>query len=168
MVNSMLVHIYEGSLHGLLIAGVRKDQVEGFPPDSYPQLKALFRLCDKCEDSEIKDACTTALEELRVCFMCTDLSMASANISNLATIMRWTGRLPPIYLDLLEQGNPIAMIILAHYTIVLNHLDDQWWVKGEPSRMLLSVYRLLDASMRSWLDWPLQVLKLEEETMKIG
>ena len=167
MLSPMWSYIAEGSLRGLLFAGVWKPAARNLPAESFFHYRALSQLCDECEDPETREACATALEELRVCFVCTDLSLKNPAMSEGATVMSWPSSLPQIYLAALEQGHPTALIILAYYTVVLNHMDRYWWVNGEPSRILLSVYWLLDEPMRPWLDWPLRALNLEQKAKGI-
>lgn len=168
VLNLMWNHLFEGSLRGLFTAGVWDSAAAELPPETCVQYSALFQLCDESEDSETKVACAGALEELRICFVSADISSKNPATSEIATIMSWPYKVSHDYLVALEQGYPIAMIILAYYTTVLYDLNHRWWVTGEPSRILLAVYRLLDKSMRPWLNWPLQVLKIEQEAEGIA
>lgn len=161
MLESVWSHLSEGSLRDLCTANVRKSAGAQLPPEACGYFSALFRLCDESEDSVTKDACAGALEGLRVCFVGADNSSKNPATNEVATTLSWPYRVPHGYLVALEQGYPIAMIILAYYTIALYRFDHYWWVSGEPSRMLLSVYRLLDESMRPWLAWPLRELAFE-------
>ncbi len=169
MLSPMWNHLIQGGLRGMLTAGVVKSAAADSPTEPCFHYSALSQLLSyDFEDPETREACAGALEELRICFICTDISLKNRATSEVATIMAWSYRVPQGYLAALEQGNPIAMIILAYYTIALQHIDRYWWINGEPARMLLSVYRLLDKSMRAWLDWPLQVLNLELEAKSIA
>lgn len=167
MLESMWSHIGEGKLSALLKAGVWKSAAENLRAEPFVRYEELCRLCDECEDSEIKESCEAALEELRLCFVCIDISLKNPAMSDDATVMSWSAGLPSRYLAALEQGHPTAMLILAYYTVALHRMERYWWINGEPSRILLAVYWLLDESMRPWLDWPLQVLNLEHEAKRI-
>lgn len=167
MLESMWSHIGEGKLSALLKAGVWKSAAENLRAEPFVRYEELCRLCEECEDSEIKESCEAALEELRLCFVCIDISLKNPAMSDVATVMSWSAGLPSRYLAALEQGHPTAMLILAYYTVALHRMERYWWINGEPSRILLAVYWLFDESMRPWLDWPLQVLNLEHEAKRI-
>ena len=167
MLEPMWSHIGKGKLSALLTAGVWKSEAENLSAEPFACYNELCRLCEECEDSEIKASCEAALEDLRLCFVCMDISLKNPAMSDDATVMSWPAGLLSRYLTALEQGHPTAMLILAYYTVVLHRLDHYWWINGEPSRILLAVYWLLDESMRLWLHWPLQVLNLEHEAKSI-
>ena len=163
MLEPMWSHIKKGKLQGLLTVGVWKSAAENSPTESFLNYHELCRLCEDCEDVETKEACTKALEDLRLCFVCSEISLKLPSMSYHASVFWWSSGLPRDYLSALEQGHAIAMIILAYYAVILHRLDHFWWINGEPSRIVLAVYWLLDESMRHWLNWPLLVLNLAHE-----
>ena len=168
MLEPMWSHIKQGKLQDLLKVGVWKSAAENSPAEPFLHYDDLRRLCEECEDPETKEACTTALEELRLCFVCSELSLKNPAMSYHATVFWWSSGLPRDYLSALEQGHATAMIILAHYAVTLQRMDYFWWINGEASRIVLAVYCLLDKSMRHWLDWPLQMLDLGHEAKSLG
>ena len=56
----------------------------------------------------------------------------------------WPIRVEDSYIDLLSQGHPGAMILLAYYCVILKQLDGLWYFKGRPARLLTSIVRALD------------------------
>lgn len=152
-----------GSLACLLNTGVWATTVEP-PEDAGLHLAALLQLWNQPGGlPEVRDACLAAVEALRGSFACMAVSLKDPTTSNLPTAMVWPCSVSSIYLTALEQRHPKAMIILAYYTLILQNLEDYWWFSKEPAWILMFAYRLLDESMRPWLEWPLRALKLKEE-----
>ena len=168
MLEPMWPHIEQGRLQDLVKVGVWKPAVKNLPAESFLHYDELRRLCEECEDPEIKEACTSALEDLRLCFICGELSLKDPTMSYHATVFWWPSGLSRDYLSALDHGHATAMIILAYYAVALHRLDRFWWMNGEASRILLAAYWLLDESTRHWLRWPLQVVDVEPEAKKMA
>lgn len=62
------------------------------------------------------------------------------------------------YLDLLGQGRPEAIIILAYYGAMLHNCRKMWLV-GQAGRHIVSlITKSLGAEWRPWLEWPNEVI----------
>lgn len=62
------------------------------------------------------------------------------------------------FVELLEQMNPIAMLILARYFSVSKVRDDLWWVRGLAEREVLGIVGILPAEWRTFMDFPLKMM----------
>lgn len=62
------------------------------------------------------------------------------------------------FVELLEQMNPIAMLILARYFSVSKVRDDLWWVRGLAEREVLGIVGILPSEWRSFMDFPLKLM----------
>jgi hypothetical protein len=55
----------------------------------------------------------------------------------------WVARLSRDYMALLDEKCPEALLILAHYCVLLHTLDHRWWIKGWPKYMLACIRPML-------------------------
>ena len=62
------------------------------------------------------------------------------------------------FVELLEQLNPIAMLILARYFAVSKVRDDLWWVRGLAEREVLGITGILPSEWRTFMDFPLKLM----------
>ncbi|KAL4897139.1 hypothetical protein BDV59DRAFT_85179 [Aspergillus ambiguus] len=63
------------------------------------------------------------------------------------------------YIDLLRRRRPEALVILAHYAVLI-HDCRELWVFGDGGRFLIdSISRYLGVEWEEWLAWPLAVLR---------
>ncbi|KAL2867435.1 uncharacterized protein BJX67DRAFT_372047 [Aspergillus lucknowensis] len=67
--------------------------------------------------------------------------------------LRWMFRVPSRYLDLVEERQPLALIIFAHYCAVLHHLRDRWWMDDLGARLVKEISQLLDPSRICSILW---------------
>jgi hypothetical protein len=73
----------------------------------------------------------------------------------------WPAQVSQDYLDLLKDRDPAALILLAHYCILLEPLDSHWYMSGSSKRLLSRIYNQLDQEWRQWLHWPLEEIGLQ-------
>ncbi|OBT52984.1 hypothetical protein VE04_08314 [Pseudogymnoascus sp. 24MN13] len=73
----------------------------------------------------------------------------------------WPVRVSQEYLNLLKQRHPIALILLAHYCILLLPLKVNWYMSSYSRRLITRIYGQLDEEWRPWLQWPLEEIELQ-------
>jgi hypothetical protein len=108
------------------------------------------------EDSWSEDVCEiyrNAATELGVAFSCTQDS--SAGFTAWDALRIWPMRISEAYLNLLSQRHPGALILVAHYCILLQRLDSHWYFEGRAKRLLFTVMSCLDRRWHHIVKWPL-------------
>ncbi|KAK2785187.1 hypothetical protein FQN51_003930 [Onygenales sp. PD_10] len=105
-----------------------------------------------------KDANNHAIRELRISF--------ERPASSWETVFRWPILLPEAYLAHLKLRKPMALVILAHYCVILCRLDSCWWSQGWAGYLFETIYRSLDAGWRPLLRWPMQMIGLTDKLGK--
>lgn len=55
---------------------------------------------------------------------------------------------------------PAALILLAHYCILLARLDSHWYMSGYSKNLFSRIYNQLDQEWRQLLYWPLEEIGL--------
>jgi hypothetical protein len=63
----------------------------------------------------------------------------------------------------LKDNQPLALVILAHYGVVLNGLRDSWFVQGLGTRVIEVVHLSLSEKWRPLVHWPLEQVGLRGE-----
>ena len=109
------------------------------------------------------DACANTIELLQILFDI-DGSMGSIN-SSTNLIFSWPIRISTVYTDLLMRKKPEAMVILAHYAVLL-HRHRWTWLIGQAGRYLVdSIAQHLGARWEPFLEWPVsQLQKMDKVT----
>jgi hypothetical protein len=68
-------------------------------------------------------------------------------------------KLTPSFLSLLSthrHPHPAALILLAHYCLVLRHLDGFWYFRGGARKLLGSVLKRLEKRWKARVEWPIR------------
>ncbi|KAF7516372.1 hypothetical protein G7054_g14188 [Neopestalotiopsis clavispora] len=94
---------------------------------------------------------------LKWCFHDTFGSKASADTvatPKFQTIMAWLYVLDDRYVEMLRENDPLAMLLLAYFAILLQTLERVWFLKGWAIHILRGVREILsETSQEQWLPW---------------
>lgn len=67
----------------------------------------------------------------------------------------WGFRIPMEFLELLEARRPFALVVLAHYAVVLHHLKSSWWMGDWGNRILRKIGDILEPEWQDLINWPI-------------
>lgn len=123
---------------------IQKRKLEGISPETTPLPAALLIL-------------TRAFSKARAAQLGNKYTMWIA-------IYTWPIQVPEEYLNLLKKRDPAALVILAHYCILLRPLEHNWFMHGYTSRLLSRIYNQLDEEWHEWMQWPLEEIGLPSTT----
>ncbi|CAG8257864.1 unnamed protein product [Penicillium salamii] len=73
----------------------------------------------------------------------------------------WISELDSQFSDLLDAREPFALVIFAHYCVVLHRLRWLWWISSWGQRVLSVIGRELDSEWKPLIAWSLQATGLE-------
>jgi hypothetical protein len=107
------------------------------------------------EDGE---ACCEALNVLRKL-----LAMAATPDQTIAVktlVLSWPAQISQRYIELMSERKPEALVVLAHYCIMLKMIDSFWFMKGCAARLLDQCRRDLSKKWHPHIEWPLSVVGL--------
>lgn len=105
------------------------------------------------EDVEPLKVCKAALDELRRLFACPHTPMRTRVM---IAIHVWPGTVSQEFIRLIQERRPEALIILAHYCVLLKKVDSCWWLAGVGNRMLAAIDEALGPEWRPWIQWPVE------------
>ena len=169
-VNSILQSLWPcvkcGRLSGLLHDQAGESGTD-LPSVLLEQLANLERLCESITDDEADAvACKSALGQLRQCFV--RINNKSRYECEVSLAFMWPVMIPQHFLTLLQRRIPKALIILAHYCVILHHLDGYWWMRGWAAHILHNIQRELDDRWQYWIQWPSNAVNVEEKVLTNG
>lgn len=105
---------------------------------------------------DTSQANSTALHILRSCFAM--LFLASNPVSIMRALTIWVESIPYTYLQALSELQPGALVILAHWCIILKRAETRWYLQGSANNILSAIHGALNEEWRARIAWPLQVV----------
>lgn len=99
-------------------------------------------------------AYSSALTILAKAFRCAQAAKDQGVLTLWTVVQIWPARIPLEYLDLLRTREPAALVLLAHYCVLLGPLEESWYMNGFRKRLLEKIYFQMDEEWRKWLEWP--------------
>ncbi|KAL8778896.1 MAG: hypothetical protein Q9194_001736 [Teloschistes cf. exilis] len=171
-VNSVLQQAWpvveNGPLRGLLQPGSFNTTDTRLPRSADMQLRSLAELCKSVSasgggDDEAAEAYVEAVKALRKCYA--KIFTRSSVECEVATAFTWPVEVPNKFIEMLRARAPHALIILAHYCVVLHHLNDYWWMSGWAAHLIENIYNELQDPWRDWLLWPSETISRNEKCL---
>jgi hypothetical protein len=114
------------------------------------QILALVESADDLSEEE-KETCRVAIRYLQVGL---DAVQAEYNapVSRYQMICEWTMLVPPMFTRLLATKQPVALIVLAHYAVLL-HYGRHLWQVGDAGKYIVGIIgTYLGPDWGSWFD----------------
>ncbi|KAL3457445.1 hypothetical protein BJX64DRAFT_268831 [Aspergillus heterothallicus] len=85
--------------------------------------------------------------------------LSAGNLYDAPSVFTWYIRLSPDFIALMEEGNGYAMVVLAHYAIVLDRAcAGKWWTHRLSQHFVAMAEVILGEDRKTWIDWPLMVV----------
>ncbi|KAJ5895590.1 hypothetical protein N7495_007281 [Penicillium taxi] len=100
---------------------------------------------DSSHEVEVYTATINDMEDM--------LSWVYGGMNASAVAGKWAITLPQRYLELLQDREPLALVILAHYGVLLQLLKHRWCFEEQCIRVAKSVWAILDDQWRPLVHW---------------
>lgn len=167
-----------------IFSGVLGPRVINNPPSTHPMkqrkgqmvpweqsLAAVSDLIAMTTGSE-RDIYMGAMTALSTCFMniygFTE-DPKDDEVSDEPLVLEWMDSLEEAFVNCIKDGHAVALIILAHYAILLKKLQFLWYMDRWAERVLCGIIATLDPQYRDWLYWPQEeITRLECRRLSIG
>lgn len=150
--------VKEGRLSDVLI---RVDDKKIWPlsdkvREAFSNLKRFNENCGKEISTHDTDCYASAIDSL------TDLmEIYQGKPRRVELALRWPFNLTNKYVDLLRERDSMALVILAHYCLILHHCRHQWWMEDWSLHLARSIWGLLDEYWKPSAIWVLKEVGLE-------
>lgn len=118
----------------------------------------LSTLVSSIPNEGVRETCQGALNILTFCFQETYGTPESPKpfvYAKFETIMMWFYCLTDEFIGYLREDQPVPLILLAHFTVLLQTLDDIWFMSGWAAHVLRGVWGILGPAWYEWLRWPM-------------
>ena len=73
-------------------------------------------------------------------------------------VLIWPINVPESYIAAIKRREPLALVILAHYSVLLHSIHDCWWLEGRGAGLLKTISQALPEEWLSSVRWPLEVV----------
>lgn len=80
-----------------------------------------------------------------------------------AEVFFWIYHVPTRYIELLEQRNPIALILFAHYAALFGEVCQAWFSDRSSRAMVTSIWTFLDEDLRKWIKGPMDAFRNDQK-----
>jgi hypothetical protein len=120
----------------------------------------LIKVCCLSQDSDVSQAYALAIHDLLSTFIQASTLRNRGEGSLLASFV-WPVNLSPKYLELLTEQQPEALVILAHYCVLIQWCDEdqEWFVKGWARFMLDTIKVSLPEDWLPAITWPDSIIR---------
>jgi hypothetical protein len=133
----------------------RNDDSPILPHEDDARLEALAALWDPPNahvDVQTAEVLSHTLRLLRRTFV---VSSADNGIEDQQATLGWPIMIPEQFLGLVQARNPRALVLLAHYCLLLKRSDSRWWIEGKAETLLGRILKAVGEPWKDWIDWPL-------------
>lgn len=86
------------------------------------------------------------------------LSASHNEIDTILVLYGWPIKVPEAFFAMVKEQRPEALIVSAHYSLLLNKVDRLWYMQTMSRRLLQTIFGKLGKEWESWIAWPLQNL----------
>ncbi|KAM5364063.1 hypothetical protein ACJZ2D_011680 [Fusarium nematophilum] len=69
----------------------------------------------------------------------------------------WLYLIEDAFVDCVQRRDPVCLLLLAYYAVLMRTLDHWWFTHGWPEHLLTAIWEIIDESHRTWLLWPFSV-----------
>lgn len=122
----------------------------------FPQLALLRELIERHCEGQQKQACLHATETL---FTNIALSMNSpGDAQQMKLIWGWGNEVDCVFLDMCSARHAVALVILAHYGVLLSLSQGLWHLRSWPAALLKHIESLLGEEWHEGVGWPAQLI----------
>ena len=148
VMGSVLDEIRDGDLHLL----TRKDDVLPKMPDTSRLVMLSLRRLNNSLAAAGGDH-ETDVYEATMQHLGSALERLAGGSDPGVIALRWMESIPPRFIELVRAQQPFALVLLAHFAVVLHSLRAQWWMGDWGMRVLETIGHSLEPEWRPYLCW---------------
>ena len=125
------------------------------PEEARLAFEKLFDLNKReTRDGSIRDLYNATIQDLKHAFEIHNVVMGEPGL-----VFTWLLVVQASYVGQLEKKEPMALVILAHYAVLLHTSNTQWWLEGRGARLVHVIHQLLPPEWLSAIDWPREAVR---------
>lgn len=120
------------------------------------QLRRFSEVIHHIYPPEIDEAYKEAIRLLDLLF---DVTSKLPNPPSDSLLRLWIHSIPSRFVELLSEKQPGALIIFAHYGILLGRGRHYWFLEGVDELILAVADAFVPTEWKNWLDWPREQIR---------
>jgi hypothetical protein len=98
---------------------------------------------------DVRTVLQGAASELALAFACS--ASTPETFTTWDALRVWPMRISAEFIELLQALHPVALVLLAHYCLLLRRIESKWYFDGQATRLLGNIAQRLDPKWQSWL-----------------
>lgn len=152
MVSSMYGAMNESELGRIVPNDIQGIDFDAIPSETeLVQLRKFSEAVHHIYPSDIVEAYGEAIRILEIVFSVTS---RLPNPPSDALLKMWIHFVTPRFMELLSEKQPGALIIFAHYGVLLGRSQRYWFLEGVAEQILQIADAFVPTEWATWLDWP--------------
>lgn len=84
------------------------------------------------------------------------LSLVHGGVTTSTVAIRWAIKLPQRFLEIVRGREPLSLVILSYYCVLLQYLKHRWCFEDWCVQLVQAVWAILDDHWRSLVHWPMR------------
>ena len=109
-------------------------------------------------DGSIEDLYNATIQDLKHAFEIHTVMMGEPGL-----VFTWLVVVQASYVAQLERKEPMALVILAHYAVLLHTSKRQWWLDGRGAHLVQYICQLLPPEWLPAIHWPREAVRASGE-----
>lgn len=85
-------------------------------------------------------------------------SAGKDGVSLMPFVVGWIYRQPEQFIGLLEEKEPLSLIVLAYWCILLKFMRSSWLMIAWDRHVIAGIRESLGIDFREWIEWPVSVI----------
>ncbi|PGH29786.1 hypothetical protein GX50_07457 [[Emmonsia] crescens] len=155
----------DGPLAVLLQRGPAITDRQYLPPDIAMGLELMEQFCQSLpamrdNDGTVNETYQVAIQQLWDSFV-----MAETKRKDWSMALRFPIIFSEQTLLSLRRREPTALVLLAHFCVLLHRAPTRWWAEGWSEQVIDAVFRSLDQRWRHAMAWPMKAMGVDLRNM---
>lgn len=116
-------------------------------------IKTLTHVCEESEEDLLEVLRQGLVDCFREVYGTLEKPLSSTN-GKMHVVLRWLWILNDGFADQIERKTPVALILLAHYAVILQTLECYWFMEGWAVHIMQGIAGRLEPGYQDWISWP--------------
>lgn len=127
-----------------------------------PEVASALQLLDDLNLSTTVNLIERRIYSQALCVLHKNYFLMLRKTSEWTTALFWGANISGEYIRLLVAKRPMALLVLAHYCVLLHHAPTRWWMSRWSGLILDVVNQSLDEPWRMYLSWPMRAVQPDQ------
>lgn len=153
------IHVNRNTEHTLKTLS---ESAPGSPDTDTHFLDELLAICAAVQDPGAASAYEHAVQQLRSTYIAVENPQGSSTIPMTCL---WLSSISEVYVMLLRERKPEALLVMAYYAPLLHRHNHFWYFEGWGEHLIGVIEKQLGSGWKQQLSWPRKVIGAEDPDM---